>query len=466
LLITWRATDTISYLADLSSGKVHRVASGYYGHSLSYYPQDEGNLAIVIRLHPGFSAYEDLELLDLSTGSIETIYDPEVNSPQWAGPEEHKGDEPAINTAARWAGKDTVIATLLPYGARVNDKKANDYIWTREGWGRVFLADVKSKDVRVLMERGQVSAILPDGTLIMRSGWLHDETQVLRPPYLDAPEQIAPAGPWTWGWRVSPDGHKVAWLEMTPPPGDWSALAPWDCCDDSAHPAPIPNFIVVWNSVDNKVTRYPVTNYAWSEPHSPYLDEDAHFDWSYTEQLDWSRDGASIFYATHPDSEHTALHRLDLDGQLASLVVYEGRLSLKVVAEGNDKSIFYQVNKSGCQRCLRIERRYPNGTFQVVQENSIPFNWTVDERGRLIDLTGNKVSVYDLYSGKLRHAIFRDRPDTWGVAGEESSIWDISLSPDGRRVAAAADNSNRVPIDILTLKTLTGTILSKGLQAK
>lgn len=469
LLANWQGSHNVfSYLADLSSGNLHIVASGHGNHRLRFYPQDDGNLAVVVRLNDGFLAFEEMELLDLSTGSIQRIYSAIEDLPQWAGPEDHKAKVNGKTfLRGRWTGRDTFVATLQSFGSYdYVQGNADDFITTREGWGTVFLVDVKSKDVRILMERGQVSAILPDGTLIMRPGWLHDETQVLRPPYSNAPERIAPAGPWTWGWNVSPDGRKVAWLEMTPPPGDWSALAPWDCCDgyDRASPPPTPNFIVVWDSVKNELTRYPVTNYAWSGPHHNTWNDFSEQSWSYHEQLDWGRDSASVFYATFVDNKYTALHRLNLDGELVTLAVYEGKLSMKVIAESSDGSIAYKVYKMGCLRCLQVERRYTNGTFQVIRQNSELVDWIIDGQGRLITITGYEVTVYDLHSGRLRYAVFQDRANAVHLPDRELNLWMVRLSPDGRW--AVATDAKRRSIDILTLKVQTSPIYSKGSQVQ
>lgn len=135
--------------------------------------------------------------------------------------------------APHHATPDTAGLTLAPPDGRNAPR-----------WGKVLLANVAQRQVHLLAEPGQLAAVLPDGSLLLRRGWVNGELQHLAPAY-DKAVAVAPGGPWTWGWAVSPEGRRVAWLEMTPPPGDWSERLPAGCC--SGDSPPVVSAVAVWD---------------------------------------------------------------------------------------------------------------------------------------------------------------------------------------------------------------------------
>src|SRR5207247_438895 len=133
--------------------------------------------------------------------------------------------------------------------------------------------------------------------------------------------------PWREGWAVEPVGSRVAWLEMAPPPGDWSRRLPHGCC--GSDPAPKPEAIAVWDGSTGQMQRFPVSNYSWSVPGVA---------WMPGEKLRWAQPhdyrDLAVYYTTHPGPSDpaTMLYRLDLNGKSTLLDKQEPYGGIKVVA--------------------------------------------------------------------------------------------------------------------------------------
>jgi hypothetical protein len=222
---------------------------------------------------------------------------------------------------------------------------------------------------------------------------------------------------------------------MNPPPGDWSNTLPNGCC--SGDPPPTVKGIVVWDSATGKVTRFAVSEFAWSSPD---------VGWSEDDRLVWSKDGSALFYSTHPTQDRTTLHRLSLDGQVTPLVEIGVRVGLEVVAQGNDGSIYFIMVGMGCQNCAELTRRLPDGRLEVIRPNSVPLDWHVDRQGRLETLKDGGIAITDLTTGRSSQVNFP------GVQISSSEIaWPainglVPISPDGRWVAYAGSQSDAVVI--------------------
>src|SRR5439155_16884104 len=211
-----------------------------------------------------------------------------------------------------WIGENTFALTLPP-----EDERAYLY-----HWGKVLLADAATKQVSVLAEEGQLVAALPDGTLLLRRGWIDGELQALAPPYDAPPRTISPRGTWATGWAVSPDGQKVAWLELEIPPGDWSRRLPPNCC--TPDPAPIPKAVAVWDKARSNggkapaqaVQRFPISGFKWSQPGYAWMQED---------QLRWRKDSSALLYAApaQDNPQHTAVLQLSLSGTSTLLAEHD-----------------------------------------------------------------------------------------------------------------------------------------------
>jgi hypothetical protein len=313
----------------------------------------------------------------------------------------------------QWANSTALVLTLFPLD--------NRGMWP---WGKVLLVDIAKQKVSTLMESGQVAAVLADGMLLIRPGWIDGPLKAITPPYADPPQTVAPGGPWTEGWEVSPDGKRVAWLEMAPPSGDWSKRLPNDCC--SGEPKPIPYALVAWDGTMP-------SDYLYMNEHQVYP-----MAWRQDTHLTWRKDGTAVLYAGHAldNPEQTALHQLSLmDRKTTTLGRHYWYGGIQVNAESADGSIYYQVSGHTGQNVSTLVRRHPDGQLEILREGLPLWNqetrsgWRVDATGRLIVTENGTTTVEDLSTG-----------DTF----KASTPFDAAISPDSKWVAYSPDERNVV----------------------
>src|SRR5206468_2548692 len=142
-------------------------------------PRADGKLAVLAGyiLKPGDPF--QVRLLDVSSGQAQTVMSSDPAAPQWTGAAQHSAALSKLSYVhATWIGENTFALTLPP-----EDERAYLY-----HWGKVLVADAATKRVSVLAEEGQLVAALPDGTLLLRRGWIDGELQAVAPPY-DAPQR-------------------------------------------------------------------------------------------------------------------------------------------------------------------------------------------------------------------------------------------------------------------------------------
>src|SRR5206468_668257 len=88
--------------------------------------------------------------------------------------------------------------------------------------------------------------------LVYQSGSISGPLLMLPAPYTGAPITLSPGGPWIRDWAATPDGSRVAWVEATAPPGDWSERLPSPCipCGGPGPKDPEPQVqaIAIWDS--------------------------------------------------------------------------------------------------------------------------------------------------------------------------------------------------------------------------
>ncbi len=423
------------YLIDVGSGKLEQLPGYSYGTQV--FPQPAGKRLALVRSVEGDVT---VSLVDLDTGTVEvhSIYSSDPSVPQWAGGDAHQWDIDGlrIHAIAEWLNDTAFVLRVQPIG----DEQIRD-------WGtKLLLVDVLRERVVVLSGRGELAAVFPDGAVLWREGWWDGELLYLSPPYEGQPERVSAGGPWTLGWSVSPDGQKVAWLEMTPPSGDWSRRVPASCCN--GEPPPVPQAIAVWDrrpvpsgmptGSTGNVQRFPVAIFAW--PRTGHG-----ISWAGDTELKWRRDSATILYGTHPDDKSTALVEQRLDGQQAVLAEHNEYFGLRVLAEGSDGSVYYAGHNIGCEYCEQLLRSYPRGRWEVVLDKNHFVKWAVSA-GRLQTLFDGGLRVQDLNSGDLDMVRFPRAHLTSAEMGWTGVEDLVPLSPDGRWAAYAGSNSDAVMV--------------------
>jgi hypothetical protein len=395
VLVHWSrsvaAKEQTTYLVDLDAGALHQLST-HCGPPYNGILSPGGQFAVLLwDRHAG--------LVDLRSGTSFLVFSRDSALPHWTTEADQGwrfGDVP-ISLDAVWLGADTFVLTITP----------QTYLAPK--WGQLLLVDVAAQQVRVLAEQGQVAAVLPDGALLVRRGWVDGPIHLFAPAYHEPPIDVAPGGPWTWGWAASPDGQRVAWLEWAPPPGDWSQRLPHECC--SAEPHPTVRALALWERASGQVLQFPVSGLRWLQD----------------SQLRWRNDGSAVLFTSPPPANpnHTALFQLTPDGRATELVSHSWQGNLVVQFEGDDGSISYTISGRRSQNNSQCVRRYPDGRTDVLCEGS-PLRCSVDEQGRLITRQGTTVVIQDLNTGTRR---------------ELAVPQDATLSPDARWIIDATPGS-------------------------
>jgi hypothetical protein len=366
-----------------------------------------------------------IALYDFNSGTQQIVADLDPSVPQWVGQDANlaeftPGTEVFVYATVTWAGNDSFALTVT------HETQAGE----EYNWDKALLVDIAQHQVRVLANRGMIVGAFPDGSVLFRSGRIDGAIQLYRPSGRSTPT-VAPSGPWTTECSISPDGNKAAWLEMTPPPGDWSKRLPNACC--SGDPSPIVKDIVVFDRTTGQTRRYDVPGFAWNSPD---------VGWMQLYKLRWSNDSTALFYGTHPTDNHTTLYRLPLGGTATALAEMDKRAGIDVVAEGNDGSIYYMLNGMDCQNCSQLMRHTADGKTEIVHVNSVPYDWQLDGHGHLEQIKDGGVLVTDLATGQSHQVTF---PGVQ-IDGNQMSWSNIGalvpISPDGNWAAYAGSQSD------------------------
>lgn len=304
-----------------------------------------------------------LLLLDTSLGNVQTIIGPERTA--WTELTLAAGTT-AWQLQAFWTGGKSFVLSEMPAGKGM------------PGWGKQFFVDIARRQVLVLAEAGQVVASFPDGSLLTRQGWVDGELQILSSDRRSQPQVIAPGGPWTWGFAVSPGGDRLAWMELTPPPGDWSQRLPQPCC--SGDPRPRVDNVVIWSRATGLIERFPATGAQWPQ------------------ELRWRKNGSGILLAV--SGEHTALLEISVSGKSTRLAEHAWPGELKAVTEGPDGSVYYTVTGGKGANWLTFAQTSPGGAGRILEEG-YPTSWQIDAYGRWIRQSGEGISVHNLVTGEV-----------------------------------------------------------------
>jgi hypothetical protein len=377
LLMHWSTSTApqvnATYLLDVSSGRLQHLASNL--GQPSAHMQPAGQLAII-----GWAA--QVGLIDLRSGALETVFahDPAVT--QWAGEAEHQwdfGDLPG-SFSATWTGADTFVLTESPADPARNLRN----------WGKLMLVDISAQRVQVLAAQGHLAAVFPDGSLLIRPGWMDGALQLFAPDGAAAPIPVTPGGPWSDSWTVSPDGQRVAWLEWNPPRGDWSDKIPHACC--SGEPHPTIRDIAVWSRTSQTLQRFPASDMRWA--------------FSY---LGWRANSRALLFGRTPSDDFSAaLFQLDLDGKEILLARHPENDFMVVDFEAPDGSLYYVIAQTGTSGGSFMHRD-PKGRLEELAEMDVrpehPLLWSSDHKGHLIlryglDLDAKTV-VQEIVTGRI-----------------------------------------------------------------
>jgi hypothetical protein len=357
-----------------------------------------------------------VRLFDVRTGEWQTVFSLDPVVPQWAATADRGRDFMGTQgrIAVQWIGEHAFILSITP----VDPPYEYDYILA--SWGKLLLVDTAIDQARVLAERGQVAAVFPDGSLLIRQGWVDGAIELLAPPYYGKPPTtLAPRGRWTSDWIVSPDRKRIAWLEWTPPAtGDWSQYLPHRCC--SGEPTPQIAALVSWDQTMQQLKRFAVEGIRWWPP----------------ADLRWRSDSHAIYFSTHTDQPQVdGIKQIELgmDGQQNLLISGEYGYTIQLVALGPDGSRYAYLSGHPGQNSVELFRRSPDGQIAVLRRieampdqrtfRGNPFlAWSVTDRGQIIErYDDGTVVVLDLVTGK-ELAQFVEPPEA-------------EVSPDGRWIA-------------------------------
>lgn len=405
-----------TYLADLATASARRLEVDGTGWIIPGLNKQEA-LLVQGEDHTPFS----VALLDVASGQIQTILSEESGQPQWLT--SAKRDSVLRNVigleSATWLDENLVVLKLtLKLVLEGNAGYATP--------GRLLLLQLHAPKFRVLADEGELAAVLPNGRLLIRPGWVDGPLEVLVPHYDGQPIQITPGGPWTETWAVSPNGKLVAWFEMDDPwPGHRNYLPDWL---DSSGPFPMVRSIVIWDRGKGQIRRFPMKVIFWPDI-----------------QLHWRKDNSAVVYSGYPPgkSKQLALYQMKPNGQTTELAHYDGDGLIRVLADGIDGSLYFMVGPKSrgnnyWDRPVETQfaRMHPDGKLEVLSTQVSGFNNRyLDEPGLLISPeTDTSALVTNLATGNTSRF---------------SNSAGVHFSPDGQWIVDIGWNA---PLRIIPVK--------------
>jgi hypothetical protein len=253
----------------------------------------------------------------------------------------------------------------IPELANANIKLINNnwLVW-REGMqlktsyaapGVLKAMNLQDRQILTLADQGVIAASLPDGRLIIRTGWTDGPIQSISPPFDKSLVTIVPSGPWTEQWSLSPDKHWLAWIELEIDRNYYAALEK-DYLPDIVESPPKPWGIAVafWNADTNEFKRFPINGATW-----PYND------------LIWSIDSKSVLFqqSTADPREGMSLARLSLDGHSEVLATYPFVGAITPIAESSNGSVYFRVGEKSIVDIQHMDR--PLNETKIVKVNPV-----------------------------------------------------------------------------------------------
>lgn len=317
-------------------------------------PQPEGRYVAV--LSEQAAGMGSVHLLDLTTGELEAVY----------------GDDSLSIDQLRavWVGADAFVVSVRP---------AQGYEPMWRPWGKLLLVNVSTRKMTVLAEQGELGAVLKDGSLLVRHGWMDGELRLHQPPFTGDSIVVSKGGPWSWTFSVSPDGKEVAWLELEALQGEFTRRIPYGCC--SGDPRPRATAITIWSGPGAELKRHPLTEATWRS------------------LLTWRRDGSAILFGGAKERQST-LYELNRQGQVTPLSRHDWfSYQLRVLGESENGSLFYALDGHMGQNVVTVVKLHPDGRLETLREE-VPSTWHIDTKGRLVTETEGVYTVEDVASGR------------------------------------------------------------------
>lgn len=426
-----------SYLVVLQAGTIEKYnppQPEWYTNAPSYssVPHPDGKRALLFK-----GATEDVwgvTYYDVATKQEQTVYDRNASVPQWAGAEVREPGLAFSPGEARWLSEDIFLLSL----------GASPATGEPFGKGRLLLVSVGSHKIRVLAkEEGGYCPCQYGMPLVYQTGGISGPLLMLPAPYTGTPITLTPGGPWIRDWAATPDGHRVAWVEATAPPGDWSKRLPSPCIPCESYgpnpkdPEPEVQAIAIWDSATGQVYRHKPSHLVWSLG-SAYFTQQV--------SLHWRADGSALLYATHTSGApgRSTLYSLTPGGQPEVLAEHPWDGSINFLGEGNDGSIYYWVTGGKYYASGDLVRRHPAGRLEALHENLTSNMWWVEPGKWLEVLQEGAVTVHDFATGSARHARFFDGAPSPGELGWGGVQNLVPISPDGEWAAYAGSNSDAI----------------------
>ncbi len=334
----------------------------------------------------------------------QTVFSLDRKLAQWAkrADRQWKFRGTAGSLKVSWLNEEQFILTLLPArypGALFGEP------------GKLLLVNAKTHTVRTLRDEGDLLAQLADGSLLIRSGWLNGEMQVLAPPFTAAQTVRSPGKLWSSDWMRSSSGRFVVWAEWTPLDGDWSTAQPNPL--DGAYPRYAA--LLVWDQQTRQLKRFT------DLPVSEFMGINVR----------WA--GTSELLRFQGRGEHGSA-QIELDprtGQQTTLLTVAAGDEIAFIKAGPDGARYGVRYGYTSMNGAEIVRIAPDGQLQVLRDSAAPnarlFQgnpyqaWLVAADGRIVDrYDDGTVEVTDLITGA---PVGRWRYPLAAL---------IALSPDGR----------------------------------
>lgn len=422
LLTTWidgTSSQQILYLVNLVQPDLKQLAQGSSGFQVQM--NDDRSAAMILWRGEEPTSTLHAGLLSQATAQLQSVFASSPTVAQWTREQAHAWvfASRMNSLSGSWVDQHTFVLAITPEGYSLQPTEASTE------WGELLLIDTRVQRVRVVGERSQLLATLSGGTLLIRQGWIDGSLQLLAAPDF-VPQTITTNQAWKSAAVVSPDQQKVAWLEWSAPPGDWSRQLPLMFCCGGRDPEPQVEAIVIWDRATGQGTRMNVTGISWA----------------WNQALLWRQDSSALIYAstTYSDkqratAEHTTVMELTSAGIVTPLQRYSGLPLIRLGIEGGDRSLYYTLGAIGANVVDYI-RLYPDGHTKVLRDDYLGTTpkFFIDSQGQVqAYVSGVDQSVIlDLFTGAIIESVPQspDRKWEWSFAeGASNSEVQIRLKP-------------------------------------
>lgn len=427
-----------SYLVDLRAGTIEKYNPArpeweVNTHSYSSVPHPDGKQALLLK--GGTEDVWGVTYYDVATKQEQTVYDRNASVPQWAGTQVHEPGIALSPASPLWLSEDTFLLLLGPSPVTGEPR----------GKGALLLVNVSNHTVRLLTKEGSSYTAQYGLPVVYQTGDISSPLLMLPAPYTGTPITLTSGGPWIRDWTATPEGRRVAWVEATPPPGDWSKRLPSPCipCEGPGPKDPEPDVqaIAIWDAATGKVYRYKPSGLVWSLGSAYFMQQEQG-------GLHWRVDGATLLYATHTSGTpgRSNLYGITPGGQPEILAQHPWDGTIHFLGEGKEGSLYYWVTGRGYYASGDLVQRHPDGSVEVLHENLTSNMWWVEQGKWLEVLQEGAVTIHDFATGTARYARFSDHAPSPGELGW-SGVQDlVPVSPDGMWAAYAGTNSDAVVV--------------------